>query len=44
LADHVGLARVFGVSMLAALGAAAIAAVLLSKSRASLKSGAFALP
>ena len=42
LADRAGLGSVFGASMLAALGAAAIAAVLLNKSRVPFKSGALA--
>jgi hypothetical protein len=44
LADHAGLGSVFGASMLAALGAAAIAAALLNKSHAALRSGALACP
>ena len=44
LADHAGLGSVFGASMLAALGAAAIAAALLNKSHAALRSDAFACP
>jgi len=42
LAEHAGLGSVFGASMLAALGAAAIAAALLNKSQVPLRSGAFA--
>ena len=44
LADHVGLASVFGASMLAALGAAGIAFALLNKSQVPLRSGALACP
>jgi MFS family permease len=44
LADHAGLGSVFGASTLAALGAAGIAAALVNKSRAPLKSGALACP
>jgi MFS family permease len=40
LADHAGLGSVFGASMLAAIGAAAIAAALLNKSQMLLRSGA----
>jgi MFS family permease len=44
LADHASLGSVFGASMLASLGAAAIAAVLLNKSQVSLRSGVLACP
>jgi MFS family permease len=44
LADHAGLGSVFAVSMLAAFGAASIAAALLNKSDAPLRSGALACP
>jgi MFS family permease len=44
LAEHAGLGSVFGASMLAALGAAAIAAALLNKSQVALRSGALACP
>src|SRR5215467_8144705 len=44
LADHAGLAAVFGASMLASLGAAGTAAVLLSKSSAPRCRGALACP
>jgi MFS family permease len=40
LADHAGLGSVFGASMLAAIGAAAIPAALLTKSQVPLSSGA----
>jgi MFS family permease len=43
-ADHAGLRSVFGASMLAAIGAAAIAAALLNKSQVPLRSGALACP
>jgi MFS family permease len=42
LADHAGLGSVFGASMLAALGAAAIAAALLNKPQVPLRSGELA--
>jgi MFS family permease len=42
LADHAGLGSVFGASMLAAIGAAAIATALLNKSQVPFKSGALA--
>jgi MFS family permease len=42
LADHAGLGSVFGASMLAAIGAAAIAAALLNKSQMTLRTGALA--
>jgi MFS family permease len=42
LADHAGLGSVFGASMLAAIGAAAVAAALLNKSQLPLRSGALA--
>ena len=42
LADHAGLGSVFGVSMLAAFGAAGVAAILLNKSAAPSGSGALA--
>ena len=44
LADHAGRATVFGASMLASLGAAGAAAVLLSKSCAPCGRGALARP
>ena len=44
LADHAGLAAVFGAGMLASLGAAGTAAVLLSKSSAPRCRGALACP
>lgn len=44
LADHAGLAAVFGASMLASLGAAGTAAVLLSKWSAPRCRGALACP
>jgi len=42
LADHAGLGSVFGVSMLAAFGAAGVATILLNKSAAPSGSGALA--
>ncbi len=42
LADHAGLGSVFGASMLAAFGAAGVAAILLNKSAAPSGSGALA--
>ena len=42
LADYAGLRSVFGASMLAAIGAAAIATALLNKSQVPFKSGALA--
>jgi MFS family permease len=44
LADHAGLGSVFGASMLAALGAAGIAAILLNKTASPNVSGALACP
>jgi MFS family permease len=43
LADHTGLGSVFGASMLASIGAAAIAAALLNKSQVPLRPGALPL-
>jgi MFS family permease len=44
LANYAGLGSVFAASMLAAIGAAAIAAALLAKSQVRLRSGALACP
>lgn len=42
LADHVGLGSVFGASMLAAIGAAGVAAALLNKSEGAIRPGILA--